>query len=224
MVYTGHPVKGLDAAMELLRLLRREDQRFTLHVYGGRRLWGQADESTESLPEGVVWHGLVGQDALADGLRAAGFSINLQGLADGFGIAMAEAMGAGCLVVASAIGAYPELIRHGYDGFLVAGPHDAPETLRRAARLILDLTAAPDLAAAIRRNAEASPLPWSVVARAWMGQWRRALGNTLANTGGRVWGPPWSCPECGGGLYPLADGYHCGACGWFSRSLGGGAG
>ncbi|HEV2852123.1 MAG TPA: glycosyltransferase family 4 protein [Thermoanaerobaculia bacterium] len=216
MVYTGHPMKGLDSAVELLRLLRREDPRFTLHVYGGRRLWGQEDE-TANLPEGVVWHGLVGQDALADALRQAGFSINLQGLADGFGIAMAEAMGAGCLVVASAIGAYPELIRQGYDGFLVAGPHGAPETLRRTARLIRDLTAAPGLAATVRRNAGASPLPWSVVARAWMGQWRRALAPEPEG----AWEPPWSCPECGGGLYPLADGYHCGACGWFARELGG---
>lgn len=170
MVYTGHPMKGLDAAVELLRLLRREDPRFTLHVYGGRRLWGQTDEAT-GFPEGVVWHGLVGQDALAAALRKAGFSINLQGLADGFGIAMAEAMGAGCVVVASAIGAYPELIRHGHDGFLVEGPHDAPETLSRAARLILDLTAQPGLTATIRRNAEAAPLPWSAVARLWMRHW-----------------------------------------------------
>ena len=175
MVYTGHPMKGLDAAVELLRLLRREDPRFTLHVYGGRRLWGQTAEPADLLvgaPEGVFWHGLVGQDALAVALRKAGFSINLQGLADGFGIAMAEAMGAGCVVVASAIGAYPELIRHGHDGFLVEGPHDAPETLSRTARLILDLTAEPGLTATIRRNAEAAPLPWSVVAQMWMGHWR----------------------------------------------------
>jgi hypothetical protein len=119
-------------------------------------------------------------------------------------------MGAGCLVVASDIGAYPELIRHGYDGFLVAGRHDAPETLGRAARLILDLAAAPGLAATVRRNAEASPLPWSVVARAWMEQWRRSLGGEAG-----TWGEP--CPECGGGIYALADGYHCGACGRFSR-------
>lgn len=211
MVYTGHPMKGLDAAVELLRLLRREDPRFTLHVYGGRRLWGQTDEAVD-LPEGVVWHGLVGQDTLTDALRQAGFSINLQGLADGFGIAMVEAMGAGCLVVASAIGAYPELIRHGHDGFLVTGPHNAPETLRRAARLILDLAAAPDLAATVRRNAEASPLPWSVVAQAWMGQWRRAR----EKDGGKV---SCSCPECVGSLYHLADGYHCGDCGWFAREL-----
>ena len=178
MVYTGHPMKGLDAAVELLRLLRREDPRFTLHVYGGRRLWGQTDERSD-FPEGVVWHGLVGQDELAAALREAGFSINLQGLADGFGIAMAEAMGAGCVVVASAIGAYPELIRHGYDGFLVEGPHDAPETLSRTARLIQDLTAEPGLTATIRRNAEAAPLPWSVVAQAWMGHWQRALAEKM---------------------------------------------
>ncbi len=183
MVYTGHPMKGLDAAVELLRLLRREDPRFTLHVYGGRRLWGQTDEPADFLvgaPEGVVWQGLVGQDTLSAALRKAGFSINLQGLADGFGIAMAESMGAGCVVVASAIGAYPELIRHGYDGFLVEGPHDAPETLSRAARLILDLTAQPGLTATIRRNAEAAPLSWSVVARMWMEHWRRVLAEKLA--------------------------------------------
>lgn len=211
MVYTGHPMKGLEATLELLRLLRVLDRRFELHVFGGPRLWGQ-EEKPFAAPEGVVWRGLVGQKELGAELRRAAFSINLQGLADGFGIAMAEAMAAGCLVIASRIGAYPELIRHGYDGFLVEGKHDDPATLAQAARLIHGLTRAPELAATVRRNAAASPLRWPVVARAWTGQWERALRGTAED-----WPALGACPECGGGAYALADGYHCSGCGFFSR-------
>jgi glycosyltransferase involved in cell wall biosynthesis len=213
LVYTGHPAKGLGAALELLRLLRSEERRFELHVFGGPRLWGQ-EETPFAPPEGVVWHGLVGQRELGAALRRATFAIHLQGIADGFGIALAEAMAAGCIAVASRIGAYPELIRDGYDGFLIDGPHEAAETLARAARLILGLARAPELAAVVRRNAGASPLRWSTVARAWMGEWDRVLGGKSER-----WEALGDCPECGGGAYALADGYHCPGCGRFSRDL-----
>jgi glycosyltransferase involved in cell wall biosynthesis len=214
LVYTGHPSKGLEAAFGLLRRLRAEDRRYRLDVFGGPRLWGQAETPLEP-PEGVVWHGLVGQRKLGAALARASFSVNLQGIADGFGIALAEAMAAGCIAVASRIGAYPELIRHGYDGFLLAGPHDGGEVLDRAARLIHGVAGNPGLAALLRRNAAASPLAWPVVARAWIGHWERALGRNGGSPGRE---PDWgSCPECGGSRFALADGYHCSGCGFYAR-------
>ncbi|HKV06870.1 MAG TPA: glycosyltransferase [Thermoanaerobaculia bacterium] len=213
LIYTGHPMKGLAATLELLRLLRAEDRRFRLDVFGGPRLWGQ-EETPFDPPEGVAWHGLVGQKTLAPALLRAGFSINLQGIADGFGIALAEAMAAGCIAAASHIGAYPELIRHGYDGFLVPGDHASPETLARVAALLIDLVKAPDFCAYLRRNASRSPLPWSVVARAWVGHWQRFFSSGEA-PGGEA------CPECGAERFALADGWHCPGCGRYSRGADG---
>src|SRR6185295_14968718 len=43
LVYASHPSKGLEAAIGVLRLLRRSEPRFELHVYGGTRLWGEPD-------------------------------------------------------------------------------------------------------------------------------------------------------------------------------------
>jgi glycosyltransferase involved in cell wall biosynthesis len=210
LVYTGHPSKGLEATFGLLRRLQAEDRRYRLDVFGGPRLWGQAETPIDP-PEGVVWHGLVGQKKLGAALGQASFSVNLQGLADGFGIALAEAMASGCIAVASHVGAYPELIRHGYDGFLLAGPHDGAEVLDRAARLVHGVARNPGFAAFLRRNAAASPLGWPAVARAWMGHWDRRL----SGGGGE---PDWGgCPECGGSRFALADGYHCSGCGFHSR-------
>ncbi len=52
-----------------------------------------------------------------------------------FGLVMIEALLAGCPVVASPMGAAPEIVRDGADGFLVSGPDGMADALRRAATL-----------------------------------------------------------------------------------------
>src|SRR3972149_3480289 len=64
LVFLGHPMKGLDTAREILRRLRQIDDRYSLHVYGGPRLWGQEEAEIEPEP-GLVYHGLLGQRRLA---------------------------------------------------------------------------------------------------------------------------------------------------------------
>lgn len=216
LIYNSHPSKGLTAAIEVVRLLRAEDPRFELHVYGGTQLWGQADRPPGDEP-GVVYHGLIGQDALRDEMERAGFSMNLQARLEPFALAPAEAMAAGCIVVASPVGGYPELVRHGYNGFLVSGDHNAVETQQRAAGIIADITSRPDFAAAIRRNGIPWPLDWDTLARAWVGhcEWVLDGASKPSETG---WSVDFDqCRECGGELLGLADGYHCVACGYHTR-------
>ncbi len=174
LAYAAHPSKGLNEAIAVLRLLRAEDLRFTLHVYGGSALWGEEQQPLAPEP-GVFDHGLIGQRQLAREWLARGFSMNLESLEESFGLAVAESMRAGCIVLASPVGAYPEIIRDGENGFLIEGAHSDPSTHRRAADLILELTRRPAAADAIRRRAIAAPLDWDEVAQRWEAHWRSAM-------------------------------------------------
>lgn len=216
LAYVGHPAKGYGETLAVLRLLREVDSRFRLHVYGGHGLWGETEQPLPHAP-GVIYHGLIGQRRLARELTACGFSLNLQARQEPFGLAVVEAMRAGCIVLASPVGAYPEIIRHGYDGFLIPGSHADLATQRRAADLILALIEQPDYADYIRRNAMAAPLDWDEVARAWEGHWNWALGRRAAGDGAAS--GLGACRFCGGDQLPLADGLHCTRCGRYARSM-----
>jgi glycosyltransferase involved in cell wall biosynthesis len=52
-----------------------------------------------------------------------------------FGLVMIEALLAGCPVIADPMGAAPEIVVHGEDGFLVSGPDEMADALRRASSL-----------------------------------------------------------------------------------------
>lgn len=218
LTYCSHPSKGLGSALGILRRLRLEDKRFELHVYGGNRLWGGEEQFLE--PEaGLFYHGLIGQRRLAKELERSGFALNLQGRREPFGMVVTEAMAAGAIVLASPVGAYPEIIRDGYDGFLVTGDYAGDEAQTKAAHLILELNRRPDFSGYIRRNAMAAPLSWETIACAWQGHWNWAF-ERMANPNSPTHGVGWGkCLECKGALLALADGFHCTDCGWYGRSL-----
>jgi hypothetical protein len=213
MCYCSHPSKGLDAAVQVLRRLRAIDQRYALEVYGGNRLWGGA---AAQLPQeiGVTDHGLIGQAVLAAELQGCGFSLHLQRRPEPFGMLVTESMRAGCLPVASPVGAYPELIRPGIDGLLVQGDPEQDETLDRAAHMIDDINHQSQQREGMA--AEARQVPWNsdTMARSWVGHWRWLLS-----------GRPEAfllkdafCADCGGRLLSLADGLHCIGCGRYRRA------
>jgi glycosyltransferase involved in cell wall biosynthesis len=209
LIYSGHPSKGLEAALGVIRLLRKSQPRFELHVYGGNRLWGEKESGLKH-EAGVFYHGLVGQQRLADAFKTSNYSIHLQAIPEGFGLGLVEAMTAGCIVLASPVGAIPELVRPGVNGFLFPGDHLSGTTWQAVAELILQQAQAPAALDGMRTNAMATPLDWQTVARAWTGQWEWALGRSEGIFSGQA------CPECDGPRLSLADGEHCTSCGNFT--------
>jgi glycosyltransferase involved in cell wall biosynthesis len=217
IAYVGHPSKGLDAALSVFKILHESDPRFTLHIYGGNQLWGEA-ESSKPAGKGLFYHGLVGQKKLAHSLQKISFCLTLQSRAEPFGMAITEAMRAGCIVIASPVGAYPEIIQNGHNGFLLPGNHYDPETQAEAARLITRLVDHPDYMEYIRQNAHHSPIDWQTVAKAWEGHWEWYFSRSL-NSKDASSRYIKGCALCAGEMLMLADGLHCAVCGHYQRSL-----
>jgi glycosyltransferase involved in cell wall biosynthesis len=216
LVYMGHPVKGLDAAISILRILRKNDPGFILHVYGGNELWGEPHKKIQNEP-GVIDHGMIGQKELFHDIQKMSFSLNLQSIQEGFGSAVAESMRAGCIVLASKVGAFPEIIKNGFNGFIISSDHTRLETHEEVARLILQLMEKPDYMAYIRNNAISTPFTWETIAKTWEGHWSWYFDQIAQNkkTGGYFEG----CSACGGRLLLLADGLHCIDCGNYQKSI-----
>jgi len=214
LVYTSHPDKGLDAAIGVLRLLRRRDARYHLHVYGSARLSGQ-EESSPPSEDGLTYHGVIGQALLARALLRAGVSLNLQARLEPMPLAALEAMRAGCIVLASPVGGYPEIVRQGHNGFLVPGDHRDEATWRHAADLVSHLTAEPAHARYLRHHARSVPWDWTTMAWTWCGLWDWALAKTTSSPH-TIAARDLRCGECGGTYLALADGHHCIACGFYS--------
>lgn len=208
IAYATHPSKGLDAAIATLRLLRARDPRFELHVFGGHALWGQQETGAYSDP-GVVFHGLIGQQELSRRLMECGFALYLQRRLEPFGIAIIEALAAGCITLASPVGAHGEIIHSGRNGFLVEGNPSEEATHHAAANWIHALSGHPQAAARIREQARVTPLDWKTAAAACEEYWRIHLGEAQGHHA------PGACPQCGGGWLLLADGLHCRGCGYY---------
>lgn len=211
LVYFSHPSKGLETALDILDRLRAVDRRFHLCVYGGRQLWGQEEQVPPS-GAGVHYHGLIGQKELARSLMACTYSMNLQARLEPFGMVITESLRAGCVVLASPVGAYAELIRDGEDGLLIIGDHESEGARSRAAQLILELHRRPDTVAYLQRNGKRVIWDTDTMVRVWEGHWRWWFEHAPpadASAGG--------CAACAGEQLWLADGYHCLRCGHYER-------
>lgn len=217
LTYIGHPSKGLDTAICIFRILHRNDPRFNLHIFGGNKMWGGVDDEIPA-EDGLVVHGLIGQKNLARELQKISFSLNLQSREEPFGMAVIESMRAGCIVLASPVGAYPELIYNGYNGFLISGNHSDQATREKAASTILELTQKSGYMKYIRSNAIKFPLSWHTVAETWESHWdwlfnrEKMLGIMTTSTLGKY-------VLRNDRLLLLADGLHCIECGHYQPSV-----
>jgi glycosyltransferase involved in cell wall biosynthesis len=212
LVYCSHPSKGLTVSIAVLSKLREIDRRFHLAVYGGYRLWG-GKERHQPAVEGLTYHGLIGQERLVQELMKCGFSLCLQTREEPFGIVLTESMRAGCVVLASVVGAYKELVRNGENGILIEGDPGSQAVQEAAASVVCDLLANHQRLEDIRARAQA--IPWSSdrIARSWIGHWDYYF-SIHESSGVREWrSDARPCLQCGSAMLALEDGYHCNDCG-----------
>lgn len=166
LVYVSHPSKGLDHALVVLHRLRQRDSHFHLDVYGGQQLWGGQEQPFTSV-QGVAYHGLTGQWALAKAMLGSGFSLQMQTRQEPGALAIPEAQQAGCIIVASPVGVYQELVIDQETGVIISGDPFDPRTRISTANRVSKLVADPGAMKRIRlkaaeeaRSSDEAALDW----------------------------------------------------------------
>jgi glycosyltransferase involved in cell wall biosynthesis len=179
-VYLGYPSKGLGHAREVLRRLRGVDPRFHLDVFGGHELRQEVSEEIVEEP-GLSFRGLLGQRDVALELHRYSYCIALQQRQEPFGIVVIEAQRAGVVVVASEVGALPELIRDGINGFLIGAEAGSQASYDEAVEIISFLSGAPEVVASVSRRDSTCPWSWDLLAQTWLAH-RRVVASTRSLT------------------------------------------
>jgi len=115
------PEKGIEDLLEAARIViaERPETRFIIAGEGPARAAMMQLAAAMGLAESITWTGLVG-DPLGEGMFAAADVVcQLSRWEESFGWAIAEAMASERPVVATRVGAIPELVEDGRTGFLV---------------------------------------------------------------------------------------------------------
>ena len=172
-VYASHPFKGLREALEVVGRVRADHPAVRLDVYGSERLWGddKTAENRGELPDFARAAGELPQAEIESRMERYGFLLYLTEWIDAFSSSTAEALAAGVVVVATAHGSNAELVRHGWNGFLVRARDGRPD-LDQAESLLRSYLAAPEAFESVRANASASVPTWDEQAAAWRELWR----------------------------------------------------
>src|SRR4051794_3729352 len=102
--------------------------------------------------EGIRAVGWLDPDDKLDAMRRADFFV-LPSLSEGMPNAMLEAMAQGCAVIASSVGAVPDVVTNGVDG-LVVPPGDSEALARAIAELVGDPTRRDELGRAGQQRVE----------------------------------------------------------------------
>jgi len=154
IVFASHPIKGLDKVIDLVKELREEiSPRFFLDVYGGYKLWGD-DQPELNLSSNIAsFKGLIPQHQLIKRLFSYNFMINFYSLPEGFGLIYPQAMKAGVICIVSNVGGVSEVIKDGYNGFLISNPVDAESALSEVKNIVYSLIKDNKFVNYIRKNA-----------------------------------------------------------------------
>ena len=148
--------KGLQVLIDAVPAIARQVPDVVLDVIGGGDDLPAMKARADELGVGarVRWHGFVAHDDLPAVLQRAGVTV-LPSLteAESFGMALVEAMAAGCPVVGSAVGGIPYVIDDGVNGVLVP-PGESAALAAAVSGVLTDPARAARLGAAGRCAAE----------------------------------------------------------------------
>jgi glycogen(starch) synthase len=168
--------KGLDMLLEALPGILASHP-VHLHVIGAGPGEGPFREQAARLLVGdhVTFHGFVQQDRLAPYYRNADLVV-LPSRRESFGLVLAEAMAAGRPVVASRVGAIPEVVKDGVTGLLIP-----PEDPKACADAITSLLDNPDRMREMGRKGQErarASFTWEKVAERVSAGYRRLLAGS----------------------------------------------
>lgn len=214
LVYFSHPDKGLSVSIDVLSKLRAINPRFHLVVFGGHQLWGQNEIHPGDI-EGLSYYGLIGQTQLAHELTKSNYSLCMQTREEPFGMVLTESMRAGCIVVASAVGAYNEIVQSGKNGFLIAGDPSSEIVQDKAVSTICTLIENQQLMNTLRTNARSVLWDSDRMAHVWTGHWDWLLSSLKATDFYKI-DLYAECKRCTERSIRLQDGLHCITCGYYN--------
>jgi glycosyltransferase involved in cell wall biosynthesis len=169
--FACHPVKGLDEAVTVLGRCQ-DDYPNVLDVYGTSAFWGAPVEDRYPPREWLRFMGDVSAGEIAKRMADYGFMLYATDWLDSFSTVTAEAMAAGVVVFATAHGATAEIIRHGWNGFLIPSIDGRPD-LADAEALVRTYLRDPSAYAFVRENARRSVATWDEHAAQWISLWSR---------------------------------------------------
>ncbi len=133
--------KNVKALLEVFALARAQRSNLTLTVIGDGELRGELESHSARLKinDSMRWLGEVSDGQLRDELCAAEFFLSAA-THEAFGLALLEAMAAGCVPLVNNIEAFRDVIEDGRDGFLAnyANAAETMSTLLRACESPLD--------------------------------------------------------------------------------------
>ena len=145
LAYTSTPFRGLALLPGVFHAVRTQVPQAELDVYSSMRLYQEPPERDPhrdlyeelSRQPGVHYHEPFPEPELARALREVSILAYPNTFAEGFAVAVHEAMAAGLYVVTSRLGAFPEVL-HGW-ALLVDPPRDQQDLHEYARRYTLEL-------------------------------------------------------------------------------------
>ncbi|MBI5714636.1 MAG: glycosyltransferase family 4 protein [Chloroflexi bacterium] len=143
MITVGRLVanKNVKALLEVFAIARAQRSDLTLSVVGDGERRGELEECARRLGIGdwVKWLGEIDDQRLVEELSSAEIFLSAA-THEAFGLALLEAMAAGCVPVVNNIEAFRDVIEDGRDGFLAnyANAAEAASTLLRVCESPLD--------------------------------------------------------------------------------------
>ena len=132
-------IKGVHVLVEAAKILKESGHIFRINIIGKGQDEYESDIRKKideyGLDGNVFLEGMVSQEDIPKYYKNSDIAV-VPSLKESFGITLIEAMSSGLPVIASKVGAIPEIIEDGTDGILVEP--DEPEVLARAIALLIE--------------------------------------------------------------------------------------